>query len=142
MDTNISISNRRIGVLINFISLFLLIFVFELINHDVGLGLTLGLILIGIFFVIVIASFIYVYGKTGLWKLSHQHIKLLDERQVQVLSNALRISYSAFVIIVLIIIYGYALIKRGPIDVVIAGALIYMAHILPASILAWTEKEV
>ncbi len=142
MNKNISISNRRIGVMINFIALFLLVFVFELINLDLGLGRVAALILIVIFFITVIASFVYIYGKTGLWKLSHQHIRLLDERQAQVLTNAIRISYSVFVILTLIIIYGYALIRKGPIDVVIAAALIYMAHILPASILAWTEREV
>jgi hypothetical protein len=30
----------------------------------------------------------------------------------------------------------------GVIDVVIAAALLYLAHIIPASILAWSEKEV
>ena len=63
-------------------------------------------------------------------------MKTLDERQIQVILKATRISYSIFVIVVLILIYGFALIAKGPIDVVIAAYLFYLAHLLPASILA------
>jgi hypothetical protein len=38
------------------------------------------------------------------------------------------------------IIYGFALAERGPIDVVIAACLLYLAHILPAAIVGWKEK--
>lgn len=63
-------------------------------------------------------------------------MKTLDERQIQVILKATRISYSIFVIVVLILIYGFALIAKGSIDVVIAAYLLYLAHLLPASILA------
>jgi len=45
------------------------------------------------------------------------------------------------VILVLILIYGFALLEKGPIDVVMAVALFYLSHLLPASVLGWTEKE-
>jgi uncharacterized Tic20 family protein len=107
-----------------------------------GIGKIAGIVLMGLSLVTVILSFIIVFGSTGIWKMSHQRMKALDERQIQVILNATRISYSVFVIVALILIYGFALIEKGPIDVVIAASLLYLAHLLPASILAWTEKEI
>jgi hypothetical protein len=123
-------------------ALFLTVFVFELIRFETGIGNLLGFTMMGLFMIIVILSFIYVFGSTGIWKMGHQTMKNLDERQIQVVLNATRISYSIFVILVLIIIYGFALIEKGPIDVVFAASLLYLAHILPASILAWTERDI
>jgi len=141
MDLRISINRRRIGVTINIIALFLLVLVFELIKFEVGISKVLGISLIGFVLIVLIASFIYVFVYTGAWNMSHQKTGKLDERQIQVVLNAIRYSYSIFIIFTLIIIYGFALLEKGPVDVVIAAALLYMAHILPASVLAWTEKE-
>ncbi len=81
-------------------------------------------------------------GAIHLWKLTHTSSKKLDERQMLVVNRALSISYSIFVIMVLLIIYAYALVEKGPIDVVLAICLLYLAHTLPAAFIAWTEKEV
>jgi predicted RND superfamily exporter protein len=138
----LSKKKRRIGVVLNIAALFLTVFLFELIRFDMGIGKIAGIVLMGLSLVTVILSFIIVFGSTGIWKMSHQRMKALDERQIQVILNATRISYSVFVIVALILIYGFALIEKGPIDVVIAASLLYLAHLLPASILAWTEKEI
>lgn len=58
----------------------------------------------------------------------------------QVMLNSLKYSYSAFTIIVLVIVYGFAIAEQGPIDVVIAACLLYIAHTLPAAIVGWKEK--
>jgi len=138
----LSKKKRRIGVVLNIAALFLTVFLFELIRFDMGIGKIAGIVLMGLSLVTVIISFIIVFGSTRIWKMSHQRMKALDERQIQVILNATRISYSIFVIVALILIYGFALIEKGPIDVVIAASLLYLAHLLPASILAWTEKEI
>jgi hypothetical protein len=138
----LSKKKRRIGVVLNIAALFLTVFLFELIRFDMGIGKIAGIVLMGLSLVKVILSFIIVFVSTGIWKMSHQRMKALDERQIQVILNATRISYSVFVIVALILIYGFALIEKGPIDVVIAASLLYLAHLLPASILAWTEKEI
>lgn len=82
------------------------------------------------------------YVDTGLWKHIHKKSKYLDEREAMVLTKAVRLSYTIFVVTVMLIIYAFAVIEKGPIDVVIAGSLIYIAHILPAAIIAWSEKEI
>ncbi|HKL32487.1 MAG TPA: hypothetical protein VJ919_08140 [Tangfeifania sp.] len=68
--------------------------------------------------------------------------KDLDERQNQVLLGALKNSYSVFTISVLLLVYGFALFDKQPIDVLLAACLLYVAHILPAAIIGWKEKAV
>jgi hypothetical protein len=58
----------------------------------------------------------------------------------QVMLNSLKYSYSVFTIIVLVIVYGFAIAEQGPVDVVIAVCLLYIAHTLPAAIVGWKEK--
>jgi hypothetical protein len=43
---------------------------------------------------------------------------------------------------VIIMIYLFAIFGLGPLDVMMAATLLYLAHILPVSILAWKEKEI
>ncbi len=128
----------RLSLIINFTSVALLIVVFEILKNT---GQNNWLVLLEIaLLAIVIASFIYTFANTGLFKFTHTKYSALDEREVQLINRALRYSYSIFTILVLVIIYVYAIIENGPIDVVIAAGLLYFAHILPAGILGWTQK--
>ncbi len=142
MQLLLTINQKRTGVIINLTALFLIILSFELIKYDVIGSRGFGLSLIGLFLLITLVSFIYANGMTGAWKMSHQTIKKLDERQIQLVANAIRISYALFSIITLIIIYGYSNAGLAPTDVVIAASLLYLAHIFPASVISWTEKAV
>ena len=142
MDRNIPIQNRRTGVLINYFALIMALVFFELTKYGIGLPHWAGFTLVGLFLSILILSFIYVYIKSGLWGLTHKKTETLDEREIQVVTHAIRISYSIFVIIVILLVYLFAILGLGTIDVVIAASLLYLAHIIPTSILAWTEKEV
>ncbi len=72
----------------------------------------------------------------------HTSSKNLDEREMQVVLNALRYAYSIFAIICLIIIYAFAIAEYQPIDVLLAGGLLYLAHTLPAGIVGWKEKNI
>ena len=104
----------------------------------VGIG---ALVLVGI-------TFRRVHKKTGLWKLTHTKTDSLDERQLQITHNALSQSYSWFTVICLVIMLVHAVFYRLVpglnlvITVPLVGSLIYLAHTLPGSILAWTETEV
>ena len=140
LKQQLSKTKRRIGISLNFMSMTLAIVVYEWFKSGTLSGFTL--LILAILLTIVLWSFIVVYGRTGLWTKTHLDSKHLDERELQVHSNALRLSYSLFVIITLLVVYGYALSEREPIDVVIAGGLLYMAHILPASVIGWTEQEI
>ena len=142
MDRNIPIQNRRTGVLINYFALIMALVFFELTKYGIGFPHWAGFTLVGLFLSILILSFIRVYIKSGLWRLTHKKTVNLDEREIQVVTHAIRISYSIFVIIVILLVYLFAILGLGTIDVVIAASLLYLAHIIPTSILAWTEKEV
>lgn len=142
MEHNISRKNRRLGVLLNYMALILAVVIFEIIKYDMGLSNWIGFSLIGVFLLVLIVSFTYTFGITGLWKLTHKKTENLDEREIQVVTNSVKISYSVFTILVIVVIYLFAVFGMGPFDVVIAATLLYLAHILPTSILAWTEKEV
>ncbi len=140
MEKEISKSKRRIGLLINFTSIISFIVVFEILKKS-GPGVYL-FIIESVLAGVAIVSFVYVFVKTGLWKITHTRFEKLDEREIQIFTNSLRYSYSIFVITTLVIIYTYALVAQGPIDVVIAAGLLYIAHTLPAAILAWTAKTI
>ena len=91
---------------------------------------------------IFIISFYRAFIKTKLWKMVHASYNNLDEREMQVVLNALRYAYSIFAIICLIIIYAFAIAEYHPIDVLLAGGLLYLAHTLPAAIVGWNEKYI
>ena len=92
------------------------------------------------FLVIFIISFIRAFINTKFWKLVHTSTKSLDEREMQVILNALKYAYSIFAIICLVIIYAFAIAEYQPIDVLLAGALLLFAHTLPAAVVGWKEK--
>ena len=75
--------------------------------------------------------------KSKLWKFVHSSDKELDEREIQLVLRSIKYSYSIFTIVCLAIIYGFAVAEQGPIDVLLAGALLYLAHTLPAAIVGW-----
>jgi hypothetical protein len=90
--------------------------------------------------VIYIISFIRTFIRTKYWKMVHTSLKNLDEREIQVVLNGLKYSYSIFAIVCLIIIYIFAFIEYHPIDILFAGALLLLAHTLPAAVVGWNEK--
>lgn len=151
----ISRAGRRIGVILNYLSLIMLMVCFYLVNSyrpfsSQSTGISIGLLIaVGLaFFIIIIVSFIYVYMKTGLWRRTHTGYGNLDERQVQVNHEALRYAYGLFTILILLFLLVTELYRdyspesyRMPLFPMIA-AFLYLAHVLPGSILAWTEKEV
>jgi len=141
MQKEIPKSTRKMGIIINYLSL---IFIIILIQVGKPYGLNTVFILTGTLGALIVGviSFIYVYWKTRLWRLVHTSFSELDERQIQVVFNSIKYSYSIFCILCLIIIYFNAVIEKTEIHVLTAGSLLYLAHILPASIIAWTEKEV
>lgn len=130
---------RKMWVANNFIAIAIL-----LIAHlrNESLGMNYGYLGIEIFALVIISiSFFRVFWKTGLWRLTHTSLKNVDERQAMVINNALRWSYSVFTILTISIFYFYALYKSLNVSLVLMACLLYTAHILPASIIAWTEKE-
>jgi len=92
------------------------------------------------FLIILIISFFRVFIKTKFWKMVHTSSKNLDEREILAVLNGLKSSYSIFTVTCLIIIYTFSLIGYHRIDVLLAGALLLLAHTLPAAIVGWNER--
>lgn len=140
MKKNISISKRRVWLITNYSSIIFMILLYYAISDLLWPKILLTGI--GVFLILAILSFVYVFRITGLWKMTHISVKKLDERQNIVVHNALRISYSIFSIFVLILIYFNSVKGETAFGIVTAGGLLYLAHTLPAAYLAWTEKEI
>jgi len=142
-----SMSGRRGIVIFNYTCLiimnlcFYLVYSYEDMTHFVDA--------IGIFtFISVVFTFIRLHMKSGLWKLTHTKAEMLDERELHVTHSAISHAYSAFTVICLTIMLVHAVLFRciAGMDLVITVplvvSLIYFAHTLPGSILAWTETHV
>jgi hypothetical protein len=137
------IGRRRIGVVVNLSSLFLFL-VFYYAGRGLGWNRLLLIGGVSICLAVWLVSFITVHVRTGLWKFAHTKVDDLDERQVQVAHEALRYSYAAFTVIcLLIMLFNATTGYRGHymFDAILPVSLLYFAHILPSSVIAWTEKE-
>lgn len=139
MDIRKSIKRRRIGVIITYLSLFSIVMIFEYCTIKQW----------SIFFKIIeiasitvfIGSYIITYFRTGLWKFTHKPLDKLDEREITLTSKSLRYAYGIFTMLILILLFLFTIIDIK-VNMVLVSSLIFFAHILPASIIAWTEKEV
>ncbi|MBN2491368.1 MAG: hypothetical protein JXQ29_11025 [Planctomycetes bacterium] len=90
-------------------------------------------------------SFTTAHLRTGLWRLVHIKSETLDERENHVTLDALRFSYATFAVACLTIILAQSIAGQHGIvlfDVVLPAILIYVAHTLPSSVIAWKEREV
>lgn len=93
-------------------------------------------------FSILIFTFRIAFGTSNLWKLTHTSFSKLDEREIQLIYKVTTYSYSIFTIFCISLIYIFNLAGFGSIDALSAACLLYIAHILPASIIAWNEKRI
>ena len=86
--------------------------------------------------IITIISFYFAFAKTGLWKFTHQTLQKLDERELLLTSNSLRIAYSIFTVFTLSILLILSVLDIK-ISIVLVVSLIYFAHVLPATIIGF-----
>ena len=129
--------NQRGAVFFNYFCIVIILVVFYSIKY---IGFPKEYLLFGIIPIIgLIISFRIAFGTSNLWKLTHTSFNKLDEREMQIVYKATTYSYSIFTILCLIFIYTFALLGIAPIGVVMAACLLYIAHILPASIIAWNK---
>ena len=133
--------NRRIAVIVNYLSVLaigLIVKVGEWAGWDVGM------IIIGALIATIVAlvTFYLLYWRTRLWRMVHARFEKLDEREVQLIYEALRYSYIIFILACLSILYINVIAVKGHFSALVPTGLLYLSHVLPASIVAWTEKEV
>jgi heme/copper-type cytochrome/quinol oxidase subunit 2 len=86
-------------------------------------------------------SLVNLYVRTGLWTFVHRPIGKLDERELMQGNTTLRIAYSIFSMVVLLFLLAVA-VFGFEVDIVMVVVLLLLAHILPASIIAWTGKGI
>ncbi len=133
---------RRLRVCINVLVLLLFLgqfFIGQLEGFTSWrIGTLLGLL------VAIVWYFFELHVRTGFWKLTHQRVDDLDEREIEVVHDALRIAYSIFTIGA-ILLMGLLLFLHLPSDVLYGSAailvawLLYVAHTLPGMVLVWRE---
>jgi hypothetical protein len=90
-------------------------------------------------------SYYRVHLATGLWTLVHAKLEELDERQVERTMMASRFSYAVFSVLCLLALFGAAVAGNHgfvPFDAILPAGLLYLAHTLPSSYLAWVEEVV
>lgn len=141
MQRHMPKSNRRIAVVINYSCVVLFLVFFYAGNYfGWSLPVVTGTV---VAVAVVLISFALLHIRTRLWKLVHTRIENLDERQVQVTHESLRQSYGIFSVLSLIVLMCIALFggRRDSTLMIIFASLLYLAHTLPSSIIAWTEKE-
>ena len=142
MAIETSKSTRRALVVINYLCVVLFLTLYA-VGKFVGWSLPV-VISLAVVTVALLISFILAHIKTRLWRLAHAKADKLDERQIQVTHESLRHSYSIFTILSLVILLAIAVISGGDDSmlILIFAGLLYLAHTLPSSIIAWTEREV
>ncbi len=139
MEIRKSVKKRRIGVIFTLLSLCSMVLLFEYCKVEQRDSAMIAIEIIP--FTIFLVSFIVTFIKTGLWGFIHKPLKKLDEREIAVTSKSLRYAYSIFAVVVLFILLSIATTNLQ-VDVVLVASLILFAHILPASVIAWTEKVI
>ena len=142
MATEMSKPTRRLLIAINYLCVVLFLVLFA-VGKYLGWSLPVAIALAAVV-VILLVSFILAHIKTRLWRLAHTKAENLDERQIQVTHESLRYSYGIFTVISLAILLIIAVMSGGDDSmlILIFASLLYLAHTLPSSIIAWTEREV
>ncbi|MGD9141485.1 MAG: hypothetical protein PVJ42_08090, partial [bacterium] len=132
MAGEISKTQRRLLVAVNYLSLALLVF---MVHGGRARGWSAGVIVAGVLPVagVLVATFVGVFWRTGLWHLSHAPFEKIDEREAQVMYESLRRSYAVFAVVCVIILLVNAVAEMGHIPILIAVGLLYLAHTLPAA---------
>ena len=135
---------RRAGVVINHAALLLLLAVWygcPLAGLSEAVRVAGALVLL----IVVGISYYAIHLSTGLWALVHSRPDELDERQVGMTLLAARFSYALFSVLCLLALFGAAVAFNHDIilfDAILPACLLYLAHTLPSSYLAWIENEV
>ena len=136
-------SHRKTGIVLNYLSLVLLAFSIMAIEYGWATGWPIAGIVIGL--VLFTLTFVQIYGRTGLWKFVHMSLEELDEREAQIIHHSLHY----FVLLYLRPrIPGLAAPLSFTVEVFatywlcVFAVFIYLSHILPASIIAWSERNV
>jgi hypothetical protein len=104
-------------------------------------------------FLLLVLTFFWLHVRTGLWKLTHSKTEDLDEREIQVTHESYRNSYAILTVLTLCLVFFmvltvrfsfFTLTHRGhySFGLIAVMSLNYLFNTLPASLIAWREKQV
>lgn len=130
---------RKLGVIATITCLVLIVIIFEYAIDNTW-NTILQFSIIGSALLFTILFFIF-FVRTGIWKFVHIPFAKLDERERIISSKTLRIAYSIFSVTVLAILLSFTLLDRKT-SIVLDVSLILFAHIIPVSIIAWSQKQI
>jgi len=139
MNNTLSLKNRKWLISINLITLCATIIFYELFvrtNRTVFLGGILAALLL-----LIIVTYYYGFYKTRLWHLVHVSDKELDERELQVTNTGLKYAYAIFTVSALVVVWWHN-IAETHVNGLTAAGLLYLAHILPATVIGWREEDI
>ena len=142
MSLSISKSKRRLAVMINYGCLLLFVGMFVTGKY---MGWNIAVIVCGLLaLIILLVSFAVLHVRTKLWRLAHSKPAELDERELQLTLQSLRQSYIIYAIVSLLVIFSLAMLagRHDSTLIIIYAGLLYLAHTLPSTIIAWREREV
>jgi len=122
----------------NYLSLIFIVITFQYLKD---IDWTWVFVTSEVFFItLFVISLYYAYIKTGTWGFVHRSFEKLDERELKIVGKTSRISYAIFTIVALAIMLVLS-VTEWRINTIFTVALIYFAHILPASILVVKNKN-
>ena len=137
MKERTNIAPVRWGVILTLLSLAGIVVIFELgIRNEWTLALKISEISL---LVVLLTTFILSFMRTGLWSFSHKPLKELDEREMEITGKSLRVAYALFSMLVLILLFVFAVLNIS-VSAVLAASLLLFAHLLPGTVIAFTEK--
>ena len=90
---------------------------------------------------IIIWGFLVIYLKTGIWRYTHLSLKKLSEEEKQEMNSVIRKAYTIISIVIVLMLFAVSIFELEMI-VVVPVTLLYLAHILPASIVAWNKIQI
>ena len=151
MTQAFSKKSRQSGVLFNYIIVIMFLILFCLGEYrQWNPWLIVGTILL---FLAAILSYIHVYIRTGLWKMTRSKSEDLDEREIAIVHDAYRHAYNIFTVACLVLLFFvfltvrysfFTLTSRGhySFGLILLIFLNYLVNTLPVTIVAWREPVV
>ena len=155
MNRQFSQGKRRLWVIVNYSSMIVLASMVIAGEYSYWkLWISLGAV---ISFIILLTSYLHLYIRTNLAKMVQSKAESLDERELQILHRAHTRSYRAlglisiFFLFILFVTIRYSLspithslTHRGHYSFGLVSIMVfnYLIHILPASLIAWSNEEI
>ena len=134
-------SVRRLGVLVNYAAIVLVTALFYKGKyHGWNTAIIVGMVICA---ALVVAGFVRLHAKTHMWNFTHKKVEKLDERELQIILQSLRHAYEIFSVTAILIVLVLSLLAglNDSMLMLITIGLVYLAHTLPSSVIAWTSRH-